>query len=153
MISSQPGSISASRSFEQSKPASCPTWEHSTRLLRPTKPHSPIDRIEKPRPACLLTSTSPPRHSMEEFKMTNLRFQTMKTLPEASAPSSGMHPDTQSIINQLNAAKGPVVSCTGFPNPTAAKRRLDALRRARARGLVKFKQGQRKASALFFQLK
>ena len=82
-----------------------------------------------------------------------LKFQAMKAMPSEGNASSGMHPDTQAIITRLSQVKEPVFAVSGFANPTAAKRRLDAIRRAQKRGQVKFKSGSRQGAQIFFKLR
>lgn len=82
-----------------------------------------------------------------------LKFQAMKAMPSQGKASTGMHPDTQAIITRLSQTKDPVFAVSGFASPTAAKRRLDAIRRAQKRGQVKFKEGSRQGANLFFKLR
>ena len=78
------------------------------------------------------------------------RFSVLTSIP--SEALGGMHPDTKQIIEQLMRTRGRVLSCQ-MKNPRDAKNRMDGLRRAKARGHVKFKEGRRKAETLFFRLR
>ena len=80
----------------------------------------------------------------------NKRFSILKNIPPEAL--GGMHPDTKQIIEQLMRTRGKVLSCK-MKNPRDAKNRMDALKRAKARGHVKFKEGYRKAEMLYFRLR
>ena len=80
----------------------------------------------------------------------NNRFSVLKDIPAEAL--GGMHSDTKKIIEQLRTTKGKVLSVR-MKNPRDGKNRLDALRRAKARGHVKFKEGKRKAETLYFRMR
>ncbi len=82
--------------------------------------------------------------------MKDNRFSVLRDIPAEAL--GGMHADTKRIIEQLGRAKGKVLSVR-MKNPRDAKNRMDALRRAKARGHVKYKEGIRKAETLYFRVR
>ena len=78
------------------------------------------------------------------------RFSILNNIPQEAL--GGMHPDTKQIIEQLLRTRGKVVACK-MKNPRDAKNRMDALRRAKKRGYVKYKEGRRKAETLYFRVR
>ncbi len=78
------------------------------------------------------------------------RFSILNNIPASAL--GGMHPDTKKILEQIRTTKGKVLA---FKTKTAreAKNRLDALRRAKARGHVKYREGRRKGITLYFRVR
>ena len=84
-----------------------------------------------------------------------MTFQTkvLSDFPKGvPAATGGLHPETKRIIVQLKSTKGRVLSCT-IRNAHQAKIRLDALRRARKRGTVKYKEARRSGNTLYFKVR
>lgn len=78
------------------------------------------------------------------------QFSILSNIPPEALTQ--MHAATKQIIEQLLRTRGKVVACK-MKNPRDAKNRMDALRRAKARGHVKYKEGRRKAETLYFRLR
>ena len=78
-------------------------------------------------------------------------FQVLNEIP-SDVPAGGLHPLTKEIINQLKSTKGRVLACK-FKNAREAKNRIEALRRAKAKGYVNYKEARRKANVLYFKLR
>ena len=79
------------------------------------------------------------------------QFTTLNVMPK-SAVVGGMNPETRRIIKQIKNSRGKVLACK-LKSPHAAKIRMDALRRARKRGTVRFKEAHRTGSKLYFRLR
>ena len=78
------------------------------------------------------------------------RFSVLSNIPQEAL--TGMHRDTKRIIEQLRQTKGKVLSWKG-KNAHDAKIRMDAMRRARKRGHVNYKEAHRKAGMLYFRVR
>ena len=79
------------------------------------------------------------------------RYRVLRVMPKP-VHTGGMHPETKKIIDQIKATRGNVLAWT-VKTPPDAKRRIDALRRAKARGHVNYKEAARRGNALYFRLK
>ena len=82
--------------------------------------------------------------------VNNKRFSVLSSIPQEAL--SGMHQDTKKIIEQLRTTRGKVLACK-MRNPRDAKNRMDALRRAKARGHVRYKEGHRKMNMMYFRVR
>lgn len=78
-------------------------------------------------------------------------FSVLNELPPGL--SGGMHPDTKKIIERIRRTKEGQVLAIKLRTPKEAKNRIDALRKARARKAVGYKQAFRKADTLYVKLK
>lgn len=78
------------------------------------------------------------------------RFKVLTQIPKDIF--GGTHPDTKKIIEQIKSTKGKVLACR-FKNVREAKNRLDALRRAKAKGKVSYKEARRKSNMVYFRLR
>lgn len=78
------------------------------------------------------------------------RFSVLSKIP--ADVLNQMHPDTKKVIEQIKTTKGKVLSFKS-KDPREAKNRLDALRRARKRGHVKYKDAHRRAGMLYFRVR
>lgn len=83
-------------------------------------------------------------------KFRDKRFKVLTNIPKEAL--SGMHPDTKKIIEQIRLTKGKVLACD-LKDTREAKNRLDALRRARGNGHVKYKQAYRHGGTLYFRVR
>ncbi len=77
-------------------------------------------------------------------------FSVLSTIPKSAI--TGMHPGTKRIIQQIKNTRGKVLKCR-LKNSREAKNRLDALRRARKRGHVKYKEAHREGGTIYFRLR
>jgi len=90
-------------------------------------------------------------NEQEVYKVvTNNSFSVLRSIPAEAL--SGMHPQTKKIVKQLKTTKGRVLACR-MKNPHEAKIRMDALRRAKARGHVRYLEAHRKGGVLYFRLR
>jgi len=83
------------------------------------------------------------------------RFTVLNEIPKdvfRGGGISGTHPDTKKIIKQIKQTKGKVLACR-FKNAREAKNRMQALRRAKSKGYVSYKEARRKASVVYFRLR
>ena len=78
------------------------------------------------------------------------RFSVLRQIPPDVL--SQMHPETKEIIQRVKTTKAKVLTFKS-KNPRDAKNRMDALRRARKRGHVRYKDAHRKAGTLYFRLR
>ena len=74
-------------------------------------------------------------------KVKKTIFQVLTEIPK-DVPAGGLHPLTKKIIKQLKSTKGRVLACK-FKNAREAKNRIEALRRAKAKGYVNYKEARR----------
>ena len=79
------------------------------------------------------------------------RFKVRNSMP-AGLSVAGVHPETKAMIDQIKATRGKVLEVK-MKSARAGKIRLDALRRARARKRVSYKEGRRKGDTLYFRLR
>lgn len=81
------------------------------------------------------------------------RFAVLNEIPkDVKAVSGGTHPDTKKIINQLKTTKEKVLACR-FKTPKEAKNRMEALRRAKSKGFVSYREARRKGNVIYFRLR
>ncbi|MDA2930514.1 hypothetical protein MYX84_11305 [Acidobacteria bacterium AH-259-O06] len=81
------------------------------------------------------------------------RFKVLNEIPkDVKGAFGGMHPDTKKIIQQIKSTKGKVLACR-FKNAKEAKNRMQALRRAKAKGYISYKEARRKANMVYFKLR
>ena len=78
-------------------------------------------------------------------------FKVLNAMPQ-SIGRPGMHPETKKIIEQLKKTKGKVLAYK-CKSPREAKNRMDALRRAKARGKASYREARRKGSAVYFRVR
>lgn len=79
------------------------------------------------------------------------KFQVLEQMP-TGLTVAGVHPETKMIIDKIKVTKGKVLAVT-LKSARAAKIRLDALRRSRARKRLSYQEGRRQGSTLYFRLR
>ena len=85
--------------------------------------------------------------------LSEKEFSILKEMPKtASSNPGGMHPDTERIIKKIKTTKGKVLAVK-LKSSREAKNRLDALRRAKARRKVVYKEARRKAETLYVRMR
>jgi len=77
-------------------------------------------------------------------------FSVLNDIPAGAL--GGMHPETKKIIDRIKSTKGKVL-CAKLKNPREAKNRLDALRRARARKRVQYREARRTGDRIYFRVR
>ncbi len=77
-------------------------------------------------------------------------FSVLSTIPKSAI--TGMHPATKRIIQQIKNTRGKVLKCR-LKNSREGKNRLDALRRARKRGHIKYMEAHREGGTIYFRLR
>ncbi len=83
------------------------------------------------------------------------RFTVLNEIPKdvfAKGAFGGTHPDTKKIIEHIKGTKGKVLACR-FKNAREAKNRMQALRRAKSKGYVSYKEARRKGNIVYFKLR
>ena len=83
------------------------------------------------------------------------RFTVLNEIPKdvfRGGGISGTHPDTKKIIDQIKKARGKVLACR-FKNAREAKNRMQALRRAKSKGYISYKEAGRKSNVVYFRLR
>ena len=91
---------------------------------------------------------------LAKTKQKDNRFKVLNEIPKdvLSGTVGGMHPDTKKIIEQIKKARGKVLACK-FKNASEAKNRMQALRRAKSKGYVNYKEARRKGNVVYFRLR
>jgi len=77
-------------------------------------------------------------------------FSVLKDMP--ASVGGGMHPETKRIIDQIRSTKGGVLEVK-LESARDAKNRMDALRRARAKNRVSFREAHRKGATIYVKVK
>jgi len=81
-----------------------------------------------------------------------MQVKVLRAFPKTAKPKTGMHPDTKRMIDSLKTTKGKVVSFE-FSNPKEAKNRANAIRRARKREAVNFREIRREGKSIYISCK
>ncbi len=78
------------------------------------------------------------------------QFQVLSKIPAGII--GGTHPGTKKIIEQIKSTRGKVLACK-LKDAREAKNRQEALRRAKSKGYVKYKEARRQGNILYFTLR
>lgn len=82
--------------------------------------------------------------------MKHNQFSVLNDIPPGAF--GGMHPETKEIISKIRTTKGKVL-CVSLKSARDAKNRVDALRRARARKHVQYREARRKGERIYFKIR
>jgi hypothetical protein len=80
-----------------------------------------------------------------------MKVEQLNQATQAPPAVGRQHPEVLKMVRAIGASKGKWGLSFSFAQPRVAKKRLESLKHARAKGRVKFKQAFRRGTVLYVQ--